>query len=88
MDLFDYFSQSESLSLSLKYKTYVKIIDHLNEFIKSFLENGKQILLQVINKSYLKYQNSTINEVDGNSISELIIKLFMAILIGQRLGQR
>jgi hypothetical protein len=82
LDLLDYFSQSQLSSLSDKDKTYNKIISHLEEFIKSLSEEkDKQILLQVINKSYLKYQNSITNEDDGNSIYESIIKLFMAILI-------
>ena len=80
----DYFSQSQLSSLSINDKTYDKIINHLDEFIKSLPENDKQILLQVINKSYLKYQNS-ITKTDRNSIYELIIKLFIAILIDQNL---
>jgi hypothetical protein len=83
LDLLDYFSQSQLSSLSINDKTYDKIINHLDEFIKSLPENDKQILLQVINKSYLKYQDSITNKDDGNSTSELIIKLFMAILIDQ-----
>jgi len=35
---------------------------------------------------YEKYQDSITKEVDGNSITELIIKMFMVILIAQRLG--
>jgi len=42
-------------------------------------------LLQVINESYLKYQNSITKDDDGNSIYELIIKLLMAMLISQNL---
>jgi len=80
----DYFSRSQLSSLSINDKTYDKIINHLDEFIKSLPENDKQILLQVINKSYLKYQNS-ITKTDRNSIYELIIKLFIAILIDQNL---
>ena len=80
----DYFSQSQLSSLSINDKTYDKIINHLDEFIKSLPENDKQILLQVINKSYLKYQNS-ITKTDRNSIYELIIKLFIAIIIDQNL---
>src|SRR6476659_6638779 len=79
LDLLDYFSQSPLSSLSVKDKNYNKIVGHLDEFIKSLQENDRQILLKVINKSYLKYQNSITNQVDGNSIYELIIKLFMAI---------
>jgi len=81
----DYFSQSQLSSLSINDKTYDKIINHLDEFIKSLPENDKQILLQIINKSYLKYQNSITKEDEGNSIYELIIKLFIAILIDQNL---
>jgi len=84
LDLFDYFSQSQLSSLSINDKTYDKIINHLDEFIKSLPENDKHTLLQVINKSYLKYQNS-ITKTDRNSIYELIIKLFIAILIDQNL---
>jgi hypothetical protein len=80
----DYFSQSQLSSLSINDKTYDKIISHLDEFIKSLPENDKHTLLQVINKSYLKYQNS-ITKTDRNSIYELIIKLFIAILIDQNL---
>ena len=80
----DYFSQSQLSSLSINDKTYDKIINHLDEFIKSLPENDKHTLLQVINKSYLKYQNS-ITKTDRNSIYELIIKLFIAILIDQNL---
>ena len=86
LDLLDYFSQSQLSSLSAKDETFGIIVDHLDEFIKSLPEEkDKQILLQVINKSYLKYQNSITNEDDGNSIYELIIKLLMAILIDQNL---
>ena len=81
----DYFSQSQFSSLSINDKTYDKIINHLDEFIKSLPENDKHTLLQVINKSYLKYQNSITKEDEGNSIYELIIKLFIAILIDQNL---
>ena len=85
MDLLDYFSQSQLSSLSVNDETYNKIVDHLDELIKSLTENDIQVLLRVINKSYLKYHNSITNEVDGNSIYELIIKLLMAILIDQNL---
>jgi hypothetical protein len=82
----DYFSQCQLSLLSVKDKTFEKIINHLDEFIKSLPEEkDKQILLQVINKSYLKYQDSITNKDDGNSIYELIIKLFMAMLIDQNL---
>jgi len=81
----DYFSRSQLSSLSINDKTYDKIINHLDEFIKSLPENDKHTLLQVINKSYLKYQNSITKEDEGNSIYELIIKLFIAILIDQNL---
>ena len=84
MDLFDYFSQYQSLPLSIKDKTYDKIISHLYEFIKSLPEKDKQILFQVIRKSYLKYQDSIIKG-DGNSIFELNVKLLMAMLIDQKL---
>ena len=84
MNLLDCFSQPQLSSLSAKGKTFDKIISHLDEFIKSLPEEkDKQLLLQVINKSYLKYQDSITNKDDGNSTSELIIKLFMAILIDQ-----
>jgi len=55
MDLLDYFSQSQFSSLSINDKTYDKIISHLNAFIESLPEKDKQVLLQVTNKSYLKY---------------------------------
>ena len=83
----DYFSQSQLSSLSINDKTYDKIINHLDEFIKSLPENDKQILLQVINKSYLKYRGSITKEDDGNSIYELIIKLFMEMRISEKLEQ-
>jgi hypothetical protein len=54
VDFFDYISQTEPITL-IKDKTYDKIFDHLDEFIKSLPEENKQLLLQVINKSYLKY---------------------------------
>ena len=84
MDLFDYISQYQSSPLSIKDKTYDKIIGHLDEFIKTLPEKDKQILLQVISKSYLKYQDS-ITKGNGNSIFELIKNLLMAILIDQKL---
>jgi hypothetical protein len=56
----------------------------LDEFIKNISEEkDKQLLLQIISKSYLKYQDSIIKG-DGNSIWELNIKLLMAMLIGQK----
>jgi hypothetical protein len=85
LDLLDYFSQYKSSPSSVKDETYDKIIIHLDEFIESLSEEkDKQILLQVINKSFLKYQDSITNEDDGNSIHELIIKLFMVMLIDQK----
>ena len=85
MDLYDYFSQSQSSPLSIKDKTYDKIISHLDGFIKSLPdEKDKQILLQVISKSYLKYQDS-ITKGNGNSIFEININLLMAMLIAQKL---
>ena len=86
LDLLDYFSQNQSSSpLSVKDETYNKIVDYLDKFIESLPEQDKQILLQVINKSYLKYQDSITKYHDGNSISELIIKLFVSMLIDQNL---
>ena len=85
INLLDYFSQNQSSPLSIKDETYNKIVDHLDKFKESLPEQDKQILLQVINKSYLKYQNSITKEDEGNSIYELIIKLFIAILIDQNL---
>ena len=87
MDLLDYFSQSQFSSLSINDKTYDKIISHLNAFIESLPEKDKQVLLQVTNKSYLKYRGSITKEDDGNSIYELIIKLFMAMRISEKLEQ-
>jgi hypothetical protein len=81
----DYFSEYQSTSsLSIKDKTYDKLISHLDEFIKSLPEVDKQILLQVISKSYLKYQDS-ITKGNGNSIFELNVHLLMAMLIDQKL---
>jgi hypothetical protein len=82
LDLLDYFSQYQSSSVSIKDKTYDKIISHLDEFIKSLPEKDKQILLQVISKCYLKYQDSITKDA-GNSIFEINIKLLMAMLIDQ-----
>jgi len=82
LDLLDYFAQSQLSSLFIKDKTYDKIVDHLDEFIKSLPEKDKQLLMQTISKSYLKYQDSIIKG-DGNSIWELNIKLLMAMLIDQ-----
>ena len=83
LDLFHYISENHSSSpLSVKDETYNKIVDHLDKFIESLPEQDKQILLQVINKSYLKYQDSIIKG-NGNSIFELNIKMLMAMLIDQ-----
>ena len=85
LDLLDYFSQSQLSSLSAKDETFGIIVDHLDEFIKSLPEEkDKQILLQVISKSYLKYQDS-ITKGNGNSIFEININLLMAMLIAQKL---
>jgi hypothetical protein len=81
MDLMDYFSQYQSSPLPVKDKTYDKIGDHLDEFMKNMPEKDKQILLQVISKSYLKFQDSIKN--NGNSVFEFNIKLLMAMLIDQ-----
>ena len=79
----DYFSQNQSSSpLSIKDETYNKIVDYLDKFIESLPERDKQILFQVINKSYLKYQDLIIKG-NGNSIFELNIKMLMAMLINQ-----
>jgi hypothetical protein len=83
MDLLDYFSQNQSSPLSIKDETYNKIGDHLDKFIESLPEQDKQLLLQVINKSYFKYRDSITKEYDGNSITELNIKMLMAMLIDQ-----
>ena len=80
----DYFSQNQSSPLSIKDETYNKIVGHLDKFKESLPEQDKQILLQVINKSYLKYQDSITNKDDGNSISGFNIKLLMAIVIAQK----
>jgi hypothetical protein len=59
LDLLNYFSQPQLSSLHVKDKTYDKIIDHIDEFIKNIPEEkDKQLLLQKTNKSYLKYQES------------------------------
>jgi hypothetical protein len=84
MDLLDYFAQFQSSPLFIKDKTYDKIVDHLDEFIKNISEEkDKQILLQVISKCYLKYQGSIKN--NGDSIFELNIKMLMTMLIDQKL---
>ena len=51
----------------------------MDEFIKSLPVEDKQLILQNINKSYLEYQDSIKN--NGNSVSELNVKLLMAMLI-------
>ena len=80
----DYFSEYQSSSLYIKDKTYDKLIGHLDEFVKSLPEEkDKQLLIKTISKCYLKYQDSLIKG-DGNSIWELIIKLLMAMLLGQK----
>jgi hypothetical protein len=84
LDLFDYISENQSSSLSIKDKTYDKIISHLDEFIKSLPEKDKQILLQVISKSYLKYHDS-ITKGNGNTIFEINTGLLMSILIDQQI---
>ena len=59
MDIKNYFSQSQLSSLSKKDEIYDKIADYVEKLIESFSEGkDKQIFLQVINKSYLKYKNS------------------------------
>jgi hypothetical protein len=84
LDLLDYISEYQSSSFSIKDKTYDKIVDHLDEFLKNTSEEkDKQLLLQITSKCYLKYQDSIIKG-DGNSIWELNIKLLMAMLIGQK----
>jgi len=84
LDLFDFISEDQSSSpLLVKDKTYDKIVDHLDEFIKSIRDKDKQILMQTISKCYLKYQNSIIKD-DENSIMELNIKLLMAMLLDQK----
>jgi len=84
MDLFNYISENQSSPLLVKDKTYNKIIDHLDEFIKNMSEEkDKQLLLQTISKCYIKYQGSIKN--NGDSIFELNIKLLMAMLIDQKL---
>ena len=78
MDIKNYFSQSQLSSLSKKDEIYDKIADYVEKLIESFSEGkDKQIFLQVINKSYLKYKNS-ITKGDENSMTELIIKMLMA----------
>jgi len=82
LDLIDYFPENQS-SFSLEDKTYDKIVNHLNKFLKNMPEKDKQLLLQTISKCYLKYQDSIIKD-NGKSIFELNIKLLMALLIDQK----
>jgi hypothetical protein len=82
LDLIDYFSKNQS-SFSLEDKTYDKIVNHLDKFLKNMPEKDKQLLLQTVSKCYLKYQDSIIKD-DGKSIFELNIKLLMALLIDQK----
>jgi hypothetical protein len=87
MDLFDYFTQdqlSPSL-LSLQDKTFDKIVDHLDEFLKNIPQKDRQLLIQIISKCYLKYQNSITND-DKSSITELIIKLLMGMILDQKIA--
>jgi hypothetical protein len=43
LDLFDYFSQYQSSTLSVKEKAYEKIVEHLDKFIKSISIGDKQL---------------------------------------------
>jgi hypothetical protein len=85
LDLYLYISEKQSSSLSVKDETYNKIVDHLDEFIKNLPQIDKQLLMQTISKCYFKYQNS-ITKDDKNSITELNIRLLMAMLLDQKTG--
>ena len=85
MDLFHYILNQSSSPFSIKDKTYDKIVDHLDEFIKNIPENDKQLLKQTISKCFFKYQDSIIKD-DRNSIMELNIKLLMVMLLDQKWG--
>jgi hypothetical protein len=83
LDLFDHISENQSSPLFVKDKTYDKIVDHLDDFVKSLPEKDKQILLQIISRCYLKYRDSIIKG-SGRSIFELNIKLLLAMLLDQK----
>jgi hypothetical protein len=83
LDLFDYFSQSQLSSLSVKDETYDKITDHLDEFLKNISEKDNQLLIQTLRKCYLKYQDSI--KTNANSRLELITRMLMSILIDQQI---
>jgi hypothetical protein len=83
LDLFDYFSQSQLSSLSVKDETYDKITDHLDEFLKNMSEKDNQLLIQTLRKCYLKYQDSI--KTNANSRLELNTRMLMSILIDQQI---
>ena len=62
---------------------YNKVISRLDEFIENLSDNDKQLILQIINKCYSKYEKS----INGgeNSGFELNTRMLMSILIDQQI---
>ncbi len=83
MDLIDYFNESSSSTNPLlKDKTHDKINSHFNDFLDKLDEEDKQLLLNIIRKSYYKYQESIKARPDYDY--NLITGLLMSILIDQQ----
>jgi hypothetical protein len=80
--LIDLFPQIEPTS-HVKDMEYNKIISILDEFIKNLSDNDKQLILQIINKCYSRYEKS----IKGyeNSDFELNTRMLMSILIDQQI---
>jgi len=53
LDLLNYFSESQLSSLSIKDETYDKMINHLDEFIKSLSKKDKQTALTSMHEQIL-----------------------------------
>ena len=80
--MIDLFPQIEPTS-HVKDMEYNKIISILDEFIKNLSDNDKQLILQIINKYYSRYEKS----IKGyeNSDFELNTRMLMSILIDQQI---
>jgi hypothetical protein len=82
LDLIDFFPQIEP-TCRIKDIEYNKIISSLTEFIENLSDNDKQLILQIINKCYFKYEKSI--KGDKNSGFELNTRMLMSILIDQQI---
>jgi hypothetical protein len=82
LDLIDFFPQTEP-TCRIKDIEYNKIISSLTEFIENLSDNDKQLILQIINKCYFKYEKSI--KGDENSGFELNTRMLMSILIDQQI---